>query len=256
MWTLCTYFNIEFSFSWKIKRHEFIHWKFYPAWCFCDFEFALRNILTFKLNFWVQIYFLCFVWLSSTEKKEWIQSWMWLLATSYASRTRPDKNYVQIQKTAFHLGYMTKLNDLYQAEQTDDFYTPSSVWKPPISYNAYNFTQCFDNYQSLKLDSNVVKNITTMFKKSLDPFRIIWVTQTDWNCQTLHYSLFKRRSSLRSQSRKIKLLRHKIQSSIHSFHFSARSFWKRFREVLGNLRSFCYSSRFKAQKAKFRLKFT
>ena len=55
--TLCTYFNIEFSFSWKIKRHEFIHWKFYPAWCFCGLKFALRNILTFKLNFWVQIYF-------------------------------------------------------------------------------------------------------------------------------------------------------------------------------------------------------
>ena len=42
-----------------------------------------------------------------------------------------------------------------------------------------------------------------------------------------------------------KLLRHKIQSSIHSFHSSARSFWKRFREAFGNLRSFCYSSCFK-----------
>ena len=42
-----------------------------------------------------------------------------------------------------------------------------------------NFTQCFDNFLSLKLDSNVVKNITTMFKKSLDPFRIICITQTD-----------------------------------------------------------------------------
>ena len=64
-----------------------------------------------------------------------------------ASRTRPDKNYVQIhKKTAFRLGYITKLIVLYQAEQTDDFYTPSSVWKRPISYNAYNFTQCFDNY--------------------------------------------------------------------------------------------------------------
>ena len=109
-----------------------------------------------------------------------------------ASRTRPDKNYVQIQKTAFKLGYITKLIVLL-------FYS---------------------------------------------------------NSQTLHYSLFKRRPSLRSESRKIKLLRHKIQSSIHSFHFSARSFWKRFREVFGNLRSFCYSLRFTAQKAKFRLKFT
>ena len=44
-----------------------------------------------------------------------------------ASRTRPDKNYMQIQKTAFKLGYITKLIVLYQAEQTDDFYTPSSV---------------------------------------------------------------------------------------------------------------------------------
>ena len=47
-----------------------------------------------------------------------------------------------------------------------------------------------------------------------------------------------------------------VQSSIHSFHSSARSFLKRFREILGNLRSFCYGSRFKAQKAKFLLKFS
>ena len=44
-----------------------------------------------------------------------------------AALARPDKNYVQIQKTAFRLGYITKLIVLYQAEQTDDFYTPSSV---------------------------------------------------------------------------------------------------------------------------------
>ena len=49
------------------------------------------------------------------------------LATSYASRTRPDKNYVQIQKNCISLGYITKLIVLYQAEQTDDFYTPSSA---------------------------------------------------------------------------------------------------------------------------------
>ena len=44
-------------------------------------------------------------------------------------RTRPtDYNYVQIQKKpAFHLGYITKLIVLYQAERTDDFYKPSSV---------------------------------------------------------------------------------------------------------------------------------
>ena len=110
------------------------------------FRICIEKYPYIQVKFLSTNLFLCFVWLSSTEKKQWIQSWMWLLATSYASRTRPDKNYVQIQKTAFHLGYITKLIVLYQAEQTDDFYTPSSVWKPPISYNAYNFTQCFDNY--------------------------------------------------------------------------------------------------------------
>ena len=61
------------------------------------------------------------------RNSEFNLGWMRLLATSYASRTYPDKNYVQIPKTAFHLGYITKLIVLYQAEQTDEFYTPSSV---------------------------------------------------------------------------------------------------------------------------------
>ena len=42
-------------------------------------------------------------------------------------RITNDKNYVQIQKKCISLGYITKLIVLYQAEQTDDFYTPSSV---------------------------------------------------------------------------------------------------------------------------------
>ena len=43
------------------------------------------------------------------------------------SRTRPDYNCVQIQKNCISLGVYNKTNFLYQAEQTDDFYTPSSV---------------------------------------------------------------------------------------------------------------------------------
>ena len=94
----------------------------------CSFEFALRNTLSFKLNFCVQIYF-CVLCDSRVQKRnsEFNLSWPHPSVTSrfipirVASRTDPDKNYVQIQKTAFRLEYITKLIVQYQAEQTDDF---------------------------------------------------------------------------------------------------------------------------------------
>ena len=91
----------------------------------CSFEFALRNTLSFKLNFCVQIYF-CVLCDSRVQKRKSefnLSFWPHPRITSRCipSRTRPDKNYVQIQKTAFRLGYITKLIVLHQAEQTDDF---------------------------------------------------------------------------------------------------------------------------------------
>ena len=92
----------------------------------CSFEFALRNTLSSKLNFCVQIYFsvLCDSRVQKRNSEFNLSFWPHLRA-AYRSGLQAAHVLIRItcksKKTAFRLGYITKLIVLYQAEQTDDF---------------------------------------------------------------------------------------------------------------------------------------
>ena len=101
----------------------------------CGFEFALRNILWVKLNFCVQIIFVFCVTLEYEKENSEYNLSFWPHPRITSRYTGFQAAHIQIiiacksKKNAFQLGYITKLFVPYQAEWTDDFYTPSSVWK-------------------------------------------------------------------------------------------------------------------------------
>ena len=84
-------------------------------------------MITVKLNFLVQNYF-CVLCDSRVRKRNsefnlGCGFWPHPMQAAHVLIRITCKS----KKTAFHLGYITKLIVLYQAEQTDDFYAPSSV---------------------------------------------------------------------------------------------------------------------------------
>ena len=100
----------------------------------CGFQFALRNILSFKLNFCVEM-FSC-VLCDEKENSEYnLSFWPNPHSRSYRSGFQAAHvliiyNRVQIQKKpAFQLRCITKFFVPYQAQRTDDFYQPSSLFE-------------------------------------------------------------------------------------------------------------------------------
>ena len=107
-WTKISNFQYLFR-HWiflQLKTTRIYSLKVLPCVMLCSFEFALRNTLSFKLNFCVQIYFcvLCDSRIQKRNSEFNLSFWPHpripsrCIPIRVASRTRPNKNYVQIQK--------------------------------------------------------------------------------------------------------------------------------------------------------------